>query len=64
MSTALDVLLWLLVGLGFLILTVIWAVILVASVTTIMRFIQQYKITSAQMEKEELGEDEGPPLRF
>lgn len=64
MSLALDILMWLLIGLGVLIMTVIWAVIIVASVTTIMRFIQQYKITSAEMEREEQGEDEGPPLHF
>lgn len=64
MSLAFDILMWLLIGLGFLFLTVIWAVIIVSSVTTIMRFIQQYKITAAEMEREEQGEDEGPPLLF
>lgn len=64
MTLAFDILMWLGIGLLFLILTVIWAVIIVASVTTIMRFIQQYKITSAEMEREEQGEDEGPHLHF
>ena len=63
MSLALDILAWLGVGLIFLVLTIIWVVIVVASVSTIMRFIQQYKKTSAELDREEAG-DGGPHLNF
>lgn len=63
MSLALDILAWLGVGLIFLVLTIIWVVIVVASVSTIMRFIQQYKKTSAELDREEAGDD-GPHLNF
>lgn len=66
MALAIDIILWFVIALAILFLTIIWACILVASVTTIMNFIKQYKITSAELEKQEKEEAaaDGPQYNF
>ncbi|QPL14694.1 membrane protein [Gordonia phage Schwartz33] len=60
MSLALDIILWLLIGLGILALSVIWALIVTASTVTILRFVREYKKASLELEKEEAGEEPPP----
>lgn len=64
MNLAFEILMWMLIGLGVLALSIIWVMIVVAAVTTIMKFIKEYKKASAELEAEERGEDEGPTHYF
>ncbi|QJD49624.1 membrane protein [Gordonia phage Secretariat] len=63
MSLAVDILLWLLLGLGILFITVVWGIIVAVCVTAAVRFAKEYKKASIQLEKEE-KEGEGPPLYY
>lgn len=64
MHIALTILQWSAIAFAILVVSIVWVMILVASVLTITRFVKQYNATSAQMAREEQGEDEGPPLHF
>lgn len=52
-----------LIALGILALMVIWALIVTSCTATIWRFIKAYQKASAEIDKEEVG-DEGPQYRF
>ncbi|WNM72430.1 hypothetical protein SEA_MOSSY_51 [Gordonia phage Mossy] len=63
MSTAFDIMMWLLLGLGILLLMVIWGVIVATCVQIIMRFVKEYRKVSAEIDAEE-AEENKPPHYF
>lgn len=60
MSTAFDIMMWLLLGLGILLLMVIWGVIVAVCVQVVMRFAKTYKKVSAEIDAEEAEQDRPP----
>lgn len=56
LDVALDVLLWVLLSLGFLAGLVIWVVILAATWVTVSRFLSEYKKAASDLEKKEREE--------
>lgn len=63
MGTAWEILLWLLLALGITFIAVIWGVIIFAVSSVCWNFIKTYRKVSAEIDKEEAGDD-GPHLNF
>ncbi|QAU06753.1 membrane protein [Gordonia phage Aflac] len=63
MSTAWDILLWLLLALGITLIAVIWGIIVIAVSSVCWNFIKTYRNVSKKIDEEEAAE-EGPQYNF